>query len=931
MSWPFPDVAPLSDSPESDLASLSPRTALLSPPYDNDRMDRDLARGLDRELGRPRRVPRGPGEHFRHERERAHSAASPRDLMRLLVNEEYESKQTRKVLYTAFDRLESESQRATNAEKRVAEVLERARAINEARVAAQQEAARTQEELKLYKLQLDNAQREILKAQDVLKSIEAQRDEAESAAARARSTARRLNEERLVEIAREEGRRLGFEEGVRRGRKLGYREGHAIGIDDGRMEMRDVAEDVLDRVLDRPSNGDEAGNAPVISESHSTSNRPAPEVLRVSSPVPSSLDPRNGSSRRRRDEDSDSSGRISVQHPPDPIVLPVPPSYPLIPEALQVGVPSTAPTGTSRTSRRSRTSSRSQQQQPQAWPMSDSGRSRTPPDRPVSVQNSIPSVHHSDIHVPPEGYIPTLDSSSRISLPPPHEMGGRIPSPKPSLPVEPPSPSIRTRDYAYDPVFPPPRRSSPESQSQSQSTHKSQTSSISQLDLVGLPDGGRKRRHRSRDLSVIHEDVSTHHSPITGAERSMRSERMTGYTFSQTAASTSQGGGRTSYRSDRDSESLASALDPKRDRHSNQRLADELRYSDPTEVEEWRKYGAENARSQSSSNPPRRRPVNVTKPTPLSPPNVTESIVGSPRHRRTQSSSQPQYRPESSTYSREHRRAVSSDGSVPDIFIQPPSGPPSDAPEREGASISGMLSPDHANRPLPIPAPDPSRYAVPLVPTVPNTPVAAPVSLNGPIYDVLPDGQLPPGFLPSPQAPAAQINTNNTQSGAYPRQNPSYVPFQPDNGRPKSGRPIYAAAPVPSGVSYPAPPIVRAATPSGGGAPSSPRSTLDDHRRSNSMNAGATPSARSRTLESAGDPPLRIPNQQSNRSRGSRNSYSRYDPSVYNDPAYLSSSESLLDPLTGANTIANAAAGSVRTAQIPVSPSYTYRTLSTNQ
>ncbi|KAH7910321.1 hypothetical protein BJ138DRAFT_1126969 [Hygrophoropsis aurantiaca] len=873
MSWRIPDVEPLSDSPESDLASLSPRTALLSPPYDNDGLNRQLAHDLD--LGRPRRTPRGPGGHFRHERERAHSGASPRDLLRLLVSEEYESKQTRKVLYTAFDRLDTESQRASEAEKRVAEVMERARAINEARVIAQQEAARAQEELKLYKLQLDNAQNEILRAQDVVKSIEAQRDDAERAAAKARSTARKLNEERLVEMAREEGRRLGFEEGVRRGRKLGYREGHAIGVDDGRMEMRDVAEDALERVLDNPN--DTPADAPVIPNPR-TSNQAAPEVYRVSSPVPSSLDPRHGSSRRRGD--SESVSRVSVERPPEP--LPVPPVVP------QMRMPSSVP---------SATSDGSHHQRPQVWHMTESARSHTPSERPVSVQNSIPSVHHSDIHIPPDGYIPTLDSSSRISLPPPHELGGRIPSPQPSTLVDPPSPSIRSRDYAYDPNYPPQRRASPESQSQSQSTRKSQTSSISQLDLVGLPDARRKNRHRSRDLSVIHEDVSTHHSPATGAERSMRSERNTAYTFSQTAASTSQAGGRNSYRSSRDSDSMASALDPKRER---QRLADELRYSDPTKVEEWRKYGAENIPSQSSGNTNyRHRPAHITTPTPLSPPNITESIDS--RHRRTQSMSQPQYRPQRSSQSMEHRRVVSSDSSVPEISIEPPSGPPSEAPSREGISISGMLSPDHANRPLPIPAPDPSRRAVPLVPTVPNSPVAAPINLNG-IFNTLPDGQLPPGFHPSPQVAHAQLSSH---SGNYSsRQNTPYVPSQPDTGRSKGSRNIYTAAPVPTGVSYPAPPISRGT--GGGGGPGSPRSTIDNRRRSNSLNAGATPSARTRPLESSNDVPLRVPNAQTKPSPSSRNSYSRYNPNVYNDPAYLSSSESLIDPLTGANTFANA-------------------------
>lgn len=497
----------------------------------------------------PRRIPRGPGVKFRHERERAHSTASPRDLLQMLVNEEYESKQTRKILYTAFDRLEHETKRADAAEARIEETIQRARAINEARIAAQQQSTHAQDELKLYKLQLDNAQKEILRAQDVLKAIEAQRDEAEAAAVSARSRARRLNEERLIESAREEGRRLGFEEGVRRGRRMGYREAHEIGIDDRHDEMREV----VDRLLEA---GDEPEQIEVLEEPTPvpppSSSRAPPEVHRIETPVNSSLENQRHSSRSRGDS-SDNVSRNTSRRMPDAEILPTPTV--VEPRIIPAGTTS-VPMATSQTSR----------SQPISQPWT--GPSGEPPfSRPTSIQNSPPGVRRSGAFVPPDGYIPIADANHNIYLPAPHELQRNIPSPTPSQrTLGMASERGRSRDYIYDNY--PLRRGSPDESLAS--TKQSAASSISQLDIVGLPAGGR-HRDRSQGLSVIHEDAS------------MRSERTTDY--SQTNASTSQAG-RNSFREMKSSESL------RRDRKAKQQLADELRYSDPSEAEQWRQQSS---------------------------------------------------------------------------------------------------------------------------------------------------------------------------------------------------------------------------------------------------------------------------------------------------------------------------------------------------
>jgi hypothetical protein len=156
----------------------------------------------------------------RKDREAASASASTRELVRLLVHEERSAQDLQRVLLTLSEQLKAETHRADAAELRAKEAAGRFQALNEARVGAQQEAARVGEELRLYKGQLEAAQREIFRAQDVVRAVEAGREEAERGAARARTTARRLQQERVVELAREEGRRVGFEEGVERGRVL---------------------------------------------------------------------------------------------------------------------------------------------------------------------------------------------------------------------------------------------------------------------------------------------------------------------------------------------------------------------------------------------------------------------------------------------------------------------------------------------------------------------------------------------------------------------------------------------------------------------------------------------------------------------------------------------------------------------------------------
>jgi hypothetical protein len=72
-----------------------------------------------------------------------------------------------------------------------------------------------------------------------------EKHDAEEEAAKARSKARKLQEEKLVMMAREEGRRQGYEEGLSKGRRIGFEEGRSVGLaEDGPRTDDDEGEDV---------------------------------------------------------------------------------------------------------------------------------------------------------------------------------------------------------------------------------------------------------------------------------------------------------------------------------------------------------------------------------------------------------------------------------------------------------------------------------------------------------------------------------------------------------------------------------------------------------------------------------------------------------------------------------------------------------------
>ncbi|KAJ7590739.1 hypothetical protein C8J56DRAFT_1162845 [Mycena floridula] len=171
----------------------------------------------------PRYVPRtsGPSNRFREERERIYQATPQATLIELLIKEEFQVKETRKLLNAAL-KVNSSSQRVSSAENerrkpepsQLDQTLRMAQVVTE----AQDSITKAQVEATTYKIQLEHAQLEMEKAQSILRQVEAQRQEAQRSAARAKDVARRLKEEKAMILARESGRREGYEDGLLRGR-----------------------------------------------------------------------------------------------------------------------------------------------------------------------------------------------------------------------------------------------------------------------------------------------------------------------------------------------------------------------------------------------------------------------------------------------------------------------------------------------------------------------------------------------------------------------------------------------------------------------------------------------------------------------------------------------------------------------------------------
>jgi hypothetical protein len=175
----------------------------------------------------PRR--RSRHHHSRH----SHNSHIHRELAHMLSVSSRDTKELRRGLSVAFDKLDQSRVRSSHAEKLALDTLLRVREAEEERANAMRQASTVREELGKYKALLDNAHGEIRRAQQMLQDQEELRYDAEATAARARDNARLMKQMRLVDLAREQGRKIGFNEGIQAGQRIGYHEGRSPTEDAG--------------------------------------------------------------------------------------------------------------------------------------------------------------------------------------------------------------------------------------------------------------------------------------------------------------------------------------------------------------------------------------------------------------------------------------------------------------------------------------------------------------------------------------------------------------------------------------------------------------------------------------------------------------------------------------------------------------------------
>jgi len=391
-----------------------------------------------------------------------YAGLSSRDLARMLVEEELRTSQSTKWAQTLASQLSQQKQRADDAERRATHTAHKLKEETEARLRLEQAMKQKAEELKLYQHQLKKAQTEIYKAQDALAEVEKMRDEAEHAAAKARSIARRLREQRLVDIAREEGRRVGLKEGLARGQEVEY-------VDRGYPYLEGGA--AVEEVEDDEYYG------------RSTRSRHSPPPRTATTTAPPSTQ----------------GGRApGVTDPPDERTL----NPMTVTTPLRIPTPEPSPPKLS---------------QPVPAPVPVPTPEPAIPPRPVSVASVGTRPAYKQGHTPPDVWIPVSDRDG-IRLPSPHEFSPHVgyPAalppqlPTPVSPTPPPHRSPRNQPLMVRPPALDPHHSDRDSTAtgtsyspvvdRRESHHRrrrssgSQTSTaMSQMDILGSPDHGRER------------------------------------------------------------------------------------------------------------------------------------------------------------------------------------------------------------------------------------------------------------------------------------------------------------------------------------------------------------------------------------------------------------------------------------------------------
>ncbi|KAG6830147.1 hypothetical protein H0H92_002011 [Tricholoma furcatifolium] len=151
---------------------------------------------------------------------RSLSSGLPEDILQQLLRQEAEAKESHRLLQIAAEKVEILQQRAVTAEEARKQETARGMRIAQTALGAQEQVEKARQDAEVYRLKLEYMEREIQRQQHLMRTVESERDHAEKAAAKARDVARQLNDERMIALARQEGRKAGFAEGIQQGRQL---------------------------------------------------------------------------------------------------------------------------------------------------------------------------------------------------------------------------------------------------------------------------------------------------------------------------------------------------------------------------------------------------------------------------------------------------------------------------------------------------------------------------------------------------------------------------------------------------------------------------------------------------------------------------------------------------------------------------------------
>ncbi|TFK63995.1 hypothetical protein BDN72DRAFT_289399 [Pluteus cervinus] len=152
-------------------------------------------------------------ELLRKEREKELAHVGSRDLLKLVMDQERDAERMRKLIRGAYQKVEEQTKKSQELERLNQDALHRFKLLQESRLQAQHEARIAAEEVRVYREQLEEAKKEIGKAEEVVKELDRKKVEMEKEKERERLENERLRKIRVVEKAREEGRREGFETG----------------------------------------------------------------------------------------------------------------------------------------------------------------------------------------------------------------------------------------------------------------------------------------------------------------------------------------------------------------------------------------------------------------------------------------------------------------------------------------------------------------------------------------------------------------------------------------------------------------------------------------------------------------------------------------------------------------------------------------------